>query len=121
MEHLAVFLTKDLLYSSQVQHGAARAGWKLDVIMEWELLLQRVTDDAPELVVLDLTWPGIDPVSAVRQLREASDDGPPVLAVGPHVQHALFDAAREAECQAVVSRGHFHGQTAEVLRRFAPL
>lgn len=64
------------------------------------------------LAVVDLTAP--DALAAVAAAVEA---GIPVIAFGPHVDGASFDAARAAGALAVHPRGRFVQQAAALVRQ----
>ena len=111
-----VLFTTDLMASSKIAPAAAMAGLTLQTAGSLDALAEAVT--IARLVVLDLnsvTGEVRDLIAGLKSLPNA----PSVLAFGPHVHEAKLKAASEAGCDGVFSRGQFHAQTAEILKRFA--
>ena len=113
----AVLLTSDLACSSKAAGAAARAGVELSTAMSIAALLDKVSAQAVELVILDLTTPALDPLQLVPQLRALPAPPGAVMAFGPHVHEAKLAAATDAGCELVISRGQFHAQLDELLGR----
>lgn len=53
-----------------IQYNLAREGYRVDVVGDGEIALERVVRDAPDLVLLDLMLPGLDGVELCRRLKE---------------------------------------------------
>lgn len=53
-----------------IQYNLAREGYRVDVVGDGEVALERVVRDAPDLVLLDLMLPGLDGVELCRRLKE---------------------------------------------------
>ena len=111
----AVLLTSDLACSSKAAGAAARAGAELTTAMSVAALLDKVSSEAIDLVILDLTMPGLDPRELVPQLRALPVPPGAVMAFGPHVHEAKLAAATAAGCEMVVSRGQFYAQLDQLL------
>ncbi len=115
----AILLSADLMTASQAQGAAARAGCLLKTVANSAQLLAVATQELanqqqPILLILDLTTPGVDPASLVPQLA-ALMPRPTILAFGPHVHEARLQAAADAGCDRVLSRGQFHAQCEQIL------
>ncbi len=76
----------------------------------------KLAEEAPVLVLLDLSLPGAAPDTIVPKLRADLSPGSRILAFGPHVHARLLAAARDAGCDLVVSRGEFHARIDDYLR-----
>jgi DNA-binding response OmpR family regulator len=113
----AVALISDLVMQSQVAAAAARVGVTVEIVNSAEALLAKAQTRRPRLVILDLSHPGLDAAQLVPRLKELLSRGAGTLAFGPHVHAARLAAAREAGCDVVISRGQFHAQMDEILRR----
>ena len=109
-------MTGDLVISSQARSAAEACGVMLALARTPEELLRLTAEQAPRLVVLDLTVPGLDPVALVGQLRQLAAP-PTVIAFGPHVREDQLAAAREAGCDLILSRGNFQRTATDLLRR----
>jgi DNA-binding NarL/FixJ family response regulator len=117
MSNLA--LISDLMMQSHVSGAAARAGTTLKIVGSSETLMAEAAAGQPALVILDLSHPGLDPHDLIPRLKELLPPGAVTVAFGPHVHHERLHAAQEAGCDLVVSRGQFHAQTEEILKRYA--
>jgi DNA-binding NarL/FixJ family response regulator len=115
----AVALISDLMMQSQVSGAAERACVSLEIAASADALLAKVESSRPRLVILDLSHPAIDLGELVPRLKSIIPPGGTVLAFGPHVHQKLLSAAAEAGCEPVISRGQFHAQMDEILKRLA--
>ncbi|MBI2823988.1 MAG: response regulator transcription factor [Planctomycetia bacterium] len=111
----ALLLTTDLATSSKVSAAAARQGTRLAVAMSVEALCDKAAAEGFDIAILDLSAAGLDVRALVRRLRALPAPPRAILAFGPHVHESLLAAAREAGCDAVVSRGQFHAQVDRIL------
>lgn len=111
-----VVLSSDLATGSQI-HAAAKGA---QVSCATALGPRSLFEKAPgaKLVLIDLTTPELD-VAGVVQALKALDAPPAVVAFGPHVHTARLQAAAEAGCDAVLTRGQMHSQAVEWIERFA--
>lgn len=113
-------LISDLMMQSQASSAAERAGVTLravsseDALVELAADLQQATQPL-ELVVVDLSHPGLDPAALMERLRPALSPGTATLAFGPHVHKARLEAATTAGFTAVMSRGQFHANMEQLL------
>lgn len=109
-----LLLTPDLACSSQVTSAASRTGAQLEVVMNLDRLVEWAAQRTPTLVILDLNTPGLDCQSLLAQLK-ALPAVPRTIAFGPHVHTARLDAARQAGCDEVLSRGEFYARLAQLI------
>ncbi|CAL1151119.1 unnamed protein product [Cladocopium goreaui] len=110
----ALLITADLMAGSMAEGAAQRAGVSMKIVAPGRASDER---DA-RFVAIDLTAPIADLSELVAQLRASSPEAT-LLAYGPHVHEAKLQAAQDAGCDLVVSRGQFHKQVEELLRRHA--
>lgn len=108
-----VVLTSDLASGSQVAGAAKAAG----IACSTALGPKSLADKAPGcgLVMIDLTTSGLDIAATVQSLRQL-DPAPRIIAFGPHVHEARLQAAADAGCDAVLSRGQFFHQVEALIR-----
>ena len=111
-----VLFTTDLMASSKIAPAAAEVQLALQTVGSLEALAAAAKD--ARLVVVDLNSVTGDVRDLIAGLKSLPHS-PTVLAFGPHVHEAKLKAASEAGCNGVFSRGQFHAQTAEILKRFA--
>lgn len=112
---LALLLTADLACSSQATGAAARAAVPLEVVMSVPKLIERSAEAAPKLVILDLNTPSLDCQNVLDHLQTLMPK-PHSIAFGPHVHAGRLDAARQAGCDQVLSRGEFYARLDELLK-----
>lgn len=115
-----LYLTGDLLFSSQVSGAAARAGVALRVLGSAEAVLALAAAERIGAVVLDLTAPGLSVGDVAPKLKKLPHP-PVIVAYAPHVHGDTLAAAQAAGCDLVLTRGQFHAQMEDVLRRYGKL
>lgn len=112
-------LISDLMMQSHVSGAATRAGASLEIVGTADALLAKAEAGQPNLVILDLSHPGLEPGELMPRLKELIPSGAVTVAFGPHVHQQRLAAASAAGCELVISRGQFHAQTEEILKRYA--
>jgi DNA-binding response OmpR family regulator len=108
-------LISELMMQSQLSAAAAAAGAELEIATSGDSLVALAESRRPQLVIVDLTHPALDPQALAARLRVAHPEGT-LLAFGPHVHRERLAAAAEAGFH-VLSRGQFHAQMADILKR----
>jgi DNA-binding response OmpR family regulator len=111
-------LSNDLMFAPSVGAAASARGTSLRVATS-PAELQTIAETSPLcLVIVDLATPGVDVASVVKQLRAATTSSPAIIAFGAHVHAQMLDAARDAGCDDVLTRGQFHRQMHDVIARY---
>lgn len=100
-----VFLSDDLMFAPRVSGITLSAGWTLREEGTPDKAIDSTETESPRLLIVDLETTGLQISDLVARLP--ASDRPRILAFGPHVHHARLEAAREAGCDMVVSRGRF--------------
>jgi CheY-like chemotaxis protein len=113
-----ILLSSDLVFSSKASAAATRGGGQLQTAMSVAALFDKISQQAPKLVVLDLTVPGLDPADVAPRVRAAAP-GATIIAYGPHVQEAMLEAAQAAGCDQVLTRGQWNVQMDDLLASHA--
>jgi len=103
-----VFLSDDLMFAPRVSAQAQEAGWQLRAAGSPAAAVALIQADSPRLLIVDLETTALDVAVLLSQLPVPNR--PPVLAFGPHVHHQRLEAARQAGCDLVVSRGRFSAE-----------
>jgi len=111
-------LSGDLTFPSQVTGLARQLGLELELAMSVPALLDKAGVGGVKAVILDLTTAGLDPIDLVPRLRALPQPPREILAFGPHVQEARLEAARQAGCDLVLTRGQFHARMGDVLAQY---
>jgi CheY-like chemotaxis protein len=112
-----VLLSADLMTQSRIEAAAQRRGLSLRSTFDSGSLLTRCAEQPATLVIVDLMLSTVDIASVVTQLKSLPEPRPAVIAFGPHVHQALLDAANQAGCDEVLSRGQFFAQVDTILAR----
>lgn len=109
------YLTDDLMFSSRVLSHAERAGHAVIMLASPAMLADRIQQaDSPQLVIIDLSVPGLEIASLVTAVRAAAP-GAHILAYAPHVHVDKLAAAQAAGCDQVMSNGQFDRSYAGIL------
>ncbi len=117
-EMSVLFLTKDLVFSSRVSGRTQALGIELSVVSQADQLVANASRDQVQLVMLDLSTPGLDPKQLVPQLRRLTRPPKAIIAFGPHVHEVQLATAREAGCDEVLARGEFNSHMAGILAEY---
>ncbi len=56
-----------------------QAGYQVEVVSDGEMALAKIYDEPPDLVILDITLPGIDGLTVTRELRAADIETPIIM------------------------------------------
>lgn len=95
----------DLFFGSKVTGAAARLGIHVQVAVTRQAVLEAALS-TPDLVIVDLDAPALDPIGLVGELRSGSDARPVrAVAFASHVREDLLAAARAAGYDQVLTRG----------------
>ena len=115
----AILLSADLLSTSKLGAAASCAGCRLAVAASAGDLVARLTAAPARLVVIDLSTTRVDLAALVGELRGLPEPPVAVLAFGPHVHEERLQTARDAGCDAVLSRGQFHATADAIFGQYA--
>jgi CheY-like chemotaxis protein len=110
-----LLLSRDLMFPSRVRAIAEQEGLEVATVQSAEQLIERLENPGTELVLVDLTCPGISP-GAVQNAVRQSDSGPRLVGFGPHVQEELLESARDAGFDQVLGNGEFNRMMGNILR-----
>ena len=112
-----LFLTTDLIAPSRALSFARQQNLCLTVVPNPAKLQEGLSEETG-LVILDLQFlAGANLSELIARTRENSPTAT-VIAYGPHVHEQSLQAASEAGCDVVLTRGQFHQQTDELLQRY---
>jgi hypothetical protein len=91
-------VTRNVMDRSRIEPALEQAGWRI------------VSPTDAALVVVDLEGDG-----AIAEVERAVERGARVVAFGPHVNTAGFEAARAAGAEPVLARSAFFRSPAEAV------
>lgn len=110
-----VLVSSDLTVMARVEGVARRRGASLQTAADIKQAVARAAEATADLVIVDLTCPGIDVGTLVRSLKSRDPSRPCIIAFGPHVHSERLQAAQQAGCDEVFSRGRFFAQLDDVV------
>ena len=111
-----VLLTSDLMVTSRVEGAAALARVPFQSAVSEDDALSRCEAIDATLLLIDLSRALTDVKLIVAGARSLTRT-PLIVAFGPHVHKERLAAAREADCDMVLSRGQFFSDLETVVRR----
>jgi CheY-like chemotaxis protein len=114
---LCWYLTADLLFSSRVTSLSAQLQRQVELLTlpaAVDTLLNDPQAPQPDLVLIDLTMPGVDLATLVPRLREIASS-PKIIAYAPHVHVDKLATAKAAGCDVVMTNGEFSRKIGEIL------
>lgn len=123
---MIAYTAADLIWASRIKATAEAMGLSARPVRSGEMLRQRFADSDVRALVVDLAAAGLA-LELIRQVREREAGERPVsapgskiarvrvLAFGPHVEKALFQAARDAGADEVLPNGAFDRSMPDIL------
>ncbi len=115
---LVVLLSGDLMGASRIAGAARLANVEFRMAGSVDATIDCCAEQKVSLVMVDLAMAGLDVFSLVARLK-SNQEAPAIVAFGPHVHEAMLDAAQEAGCNHVLSRGQFMSQAGAIIARYA--
>ena len=103
---------------SHVQSAAARGGIAIRSAGSGAQAIEVCDTEPADLLIIDLAAPQLDINSLVREIQSKEFTPTRIIAFGPHVHEERLNAAREAGCDEVFSRGQFFAQIDMILARY---
>ena len=114
-----LLLSRDLLLPSRARGAAEQEGLELFTLSSAEQLIERLKTPGTELVLIDLTCPGIS-VGEIAEAIGKQQQRPRLVGFGPHVQEQLLESARDAGFDQVLGNGEFTSQLVDILSQGTP-
>ncbi|MFQ5933040.1 MAG: response regulator [Dehalococcoidia bacterium] len=112
-----VALEDDLFFTGKIDNAASQLGYRLEVARDAQGLARRVEENRPDLVILDLSMEDVDWGETIRGLKSSSPETP-IVAFGPHTEETLLSAASASGCDAVLTKGEFSSELANLIRKY---
>jgi len=112
-------VVEDLFFTVKINEAAKRAGLSIAFVKSERDALDQAAEH-PALIILDLNFAGVEPVSLIRKLKaDPSLRGISVLGYVSHVQGELKQASQEAGCDMVLARSAFSQNLPQIMKRHA--
>ena len=114
-----LYLTIDLIFPSQVSQLIRAKQGTLRTIASPQSLVTTAAESRPDLIILDLNLPGLQPREIVDDLRRLETPPRVILAPAPPVHESKLAAAKNAGCDMVLTQGSFHRDISAILDRLS--
>jgi DNA-binding response OmpR family regulator len=115
-----ILLSRDLMLLSRTQGAANKAGVTLRNATSDDQATEWAADPECRGIVVDLRMPGLKIAELVGELRKSRSTDFTIAACGPHVHEASLNAARDAGCNVVATRGQFDRDAEAILASMLP-
>jgi len=122
---MILFKAADLLWATRIKQTADALGLPCRPARTPDMLRDRLADSEVAALLVDLAaeQDALDLVRWLRDQERAGDGGGPgpvrVVAFGPHVRKDLFDQARDAGADEVLTNGALDANLGDVLLSLA--
>lgn len=114
---LIALISKDLMAASQIVPAAESAGADFRQVSTVKDAIDACVGQRRSVIIADL-GAGIDIAELVQTAADVDGEvGPSVIAYAPHVHTEKLQQAKEAGCDAVLSRGQVQRELAGVLQQ----
>ena len=115
-----VALVRDLFFGVRIRETLRSHGYRVELANSAEKLRAALRDSPPALVLVDLAFAAIDPPRQIAALKaDRATRAIPVLAFGPHLDHASRQAARDAGADRVVPNSKLAEDLPALVARYA--
>lgn len=115
-----VALVHDLFFAVRIRDTLRPFGYRVEVANSEEKLAGALRGEPPALLIVDLTFAAIDPPRRIAALKaDEATRAIPILAFGPHLDHAARKAAQDAGADRVVANSKLAEDLPELVARYA--
>lgn len=110
----------DLLFTVKINDAAKRAGLNVEFVKSEQDVIEKVTQEKPLLIILDLNNTSVEPLRLISKLK-GDGDLKQISLIGylSHVQGELKQKAQEAGANIVMARSAFSQNLQQILKRHA--
>ncbi len=112
-----LLLSRDLMIGSRVEGAARLHELTTLTVGDQQAAVAAAGNNDCQLLLVDLRTPGLDIENLVEVVRNSCEQHLPILACAPHVHEAKLTAARQAGCDAVLTRGQLDRELETILGR----
>ena len=108
---------EDLFFTVKINEAAKRAGLPITFVKSEHDALEQAKLH-PALIIVDINFQGVDPLSLIRKLK-SDEETKRINLIGylSHVQGELKMQAQEAGCDMVMPRSAFSQNLPQILKR----
>jgi len=114
-----LLLTSDIAVGAFARGAAEQLGTAFVQVLDAPSVVRRLAELAPPaIVVVNLETHGLEIAALVSELSQQPNAPRAVIAFGPHVHEQRLQAARDAGCTEVLSRGKFYAHAMEIVGKY---
>jgi two-component system cell cycle response regulator DivK len=115
-----VLLVEDNPHNRKIFSGMlSHAGFRVVEAIDGNEALVKVTSEKPDLVLMDLSIPGIDGRECTRRIKsDPATKQLPVIALTAHAMRGDEERAREAGCDGYLSKPVSPKKVVEVVKKY---
>lgn len=115
-----VALVRDLFFGVRIGNTLRPRGYHVDVVTSAARLTEALRAGPAALVLIDLACDDADPPARIAALKaDAATRTIPIVAFGPHLDHAARDAAKAAGADRVVPNSKLTDDLPALAERYA--
>ncbi len=115
MPHV-VLVEDDALVRKLLEKRLLNAGWRVSALRDGRGLLTLVTEEAPDLILIDLGLPHIDGLALVEELRATGIDTPVMMLTAYDLPH-LHATVRSTGANELVQKPYDQEELLHRMRR----
>lgn len=111
-----IILSRDLMFTSRLEGVARKLALTVAQASDMESAVAIVAAGDCRFLIVDLQLPNLDVKKLVDGVRASNAEPVQIIACGPHVHAQRLEAARQAGCDQVVSRGQLDREAEAILQ-----
>jgi two-component system cell cycle response regulator DivK len=118
-----VLLVEDNPHNRKIFSGMlTHAGFRVVEAVDGNEAMDKVASEHPDLVLMDLSIPGIDGWECTRRIKaDEKTKATPVIALTAHAMRGDEERAREAGCDGYLSKPVSPKKVVEVVKKYLQL
>ena len=114
---MIVAAVDDLLFSSKIRTVAKQVGAELTFARTPDEILQKLREERPSLLLVDLNSAKADPIATINAIRSDNQlSTVRILGFASHVHVDLIQSARAAGADEILPRSAFAARLPEILK-----
>ena len=113
-------VVSDLFFSVKLSEAAKRASLTLEFVKEGKLVIDKAHHEKPALIIFDLNFESVEPLSLIAKLKGAPETkGINLIGYLSHVQGELKHNAQTAGCDMVMARSALSQNLPLIFKRYS--
>lgn len=118
--HKILAVVDDLMFTVKINDAAKRNGFEALFLKSEKDVLEKITDAAPPLIIIDLNSNSVEPLKLISAIKGSAEHKRiNVIGYLSHVQGELKQQAQEAGADMVMARSAFSQNLLQILKRYS--